>query len=346
MLRALRVGIIGAGRIGRQHAATAQAIAGCEVPIIADPFGDAAANVAAEFGIASSTLDHKDVIDHPDLDAVLICSSTDQHAIHIMEAAAAGKHIFCEKPVDLELATVDDALAAADAAGVLLQVGFNRRFDPSFARARAAVTGGEIGDVHTFHITSRDPGPPPAEYVAVSGGLFRDCTIHDFDMARFLVGCGGDGGPEVDEVYARGACRVEPYIGEAGDVDTAVTMLTFTDGTYGTIENSRKAVYGYDQRVEVFGSGGVVRAENVHEDTCTVGDADGMRSALPQFFFMERYAESYKNEVEAFLACVRDGDANAVPCTGNDGRMALAVALAAKKSMDENRPVKMREILS
>jgi myo-inositol 2-dehydrogenase/D-chiro-inositol 1-dehydrogenase len=267
---------------------------------------------------------------------VAICSSTDTHARIIIEAADAGKHIFCEKPIAYDLAKIDQALQAVEKAGVNLQIGFNRRFDPNFRRVRQMIAEGKVGEVHILRITSRDPAPPPIEYVKVSGGMFYDMTIHDFDMARFLTGS------EVEEVYAETAVRVDPRIGEAGDVDTAVVTLRFANGAIGTIDNSRKAVYGYDQRVEVFGSGGMVAVANNTLDTHIYSDADGIHTAKPLYFFLERYMDSFISEMRDFLSCVQQDCQPSV--TGMDGRAPVVMAKAATLSAKEHRPVKLSEV--
>ena len=257
MDKILNVGLIGAGRIGKVHAATlAYRIPSARVSAVADVNLAAAQQLAAQFGIPMATDDPAALLGNPEIDAVLICSVTGTHAQYIADAAAAGKHIFCEKPIALDLAQIDRALAAVAKAGVKLQIGFNRRFDANFARVRAAIVSGEIGQPALLHIVSRDPGPPPIDYVRASGGMFLDMTIHDFDMARFLIGS------EVEEVYVQAGITVDPAIGEAGDVDTAVIMLKFANGVIGTIDNCRRASYGYDQRVEVLGSKGAIATTN------------------------------------------------------------------------------------
>lgn len=248
-----------------------------------------------------------------------------------MEAAQAGKHIFCEKPVDLTPEKVSAVKAAVTKAGVKLQVGFNRRFDHNFAQVRKLVADGDVGDVHIIKITSRDPSPPPAEYAAVSGGMFLDMTIHDFDMARFLAGS------EVTEVYANATCLVDPAIGEAGDVDTAVISLKFANGAVGVIDNSRRAAYGYDQRVEVFGSKGAAVAQNDTPTNVTFMGEDAVKSDKPLYFFLERYMQSFRDEMLQFVDAVqKDTD---VPATVEDGMQSLLVALAAKRSVAEGRPI-------
>ena len=265
-----------------------------------------------------------------------MCSSTDTHARIVEEAATAGKHIFCEKPIDLDVGRVRSALDAVRAAGVALQIGFNRRFDHNFSTVQDKVTAGEIGQVHLVKITSRDPEPPPAEYVRVSGGLFLDMTIHDFDMARFLAGS------EVIAVSAAGVVLVDPSIGEAGDIDTAVVTLWFENGAIGVIDNSRQAVYGYDQRVEVFGSAGMVQAENDTSARVTRTGVEGSVSQKPLWFFLERYTQAFLSESEAFVAALREGTAPRV--TGEDGLKPILIGLAAQKSLREARVVRVEEI--
>jgi myo-inositol 2-dehydrogenase/D-chiro-inositol 1-dehydrogenase len=337
MKQMLNIGIIGAGRIGRAHAGNlAYRIPEANLVAISDIFVEVAEKLAAELGVPAAYQDSRRILDDQSIDAVLICSSTDTHAQLIEEAAQAGKQIFCEKPIALDLAKIDRALAAVDRAGVKLQIGFNRRFDPNFSRVQTIVAAGEIGEPHLLRITSRDPAPPPIAYVQVSGGIFLDMTIHDFDMARFLMG------REVETVYAAGCVLVDPAIGQAGDVDTAVITLHFTGGALGVIDNSRQAVYGYDQRVEVFGSSGVVNADNAYPNTATVSDANRVHRDLPLNFFMERYTESYVNEMRAFVRCVVDDTPPLV--TGLDGRIPVVMGYAAKKSLAEGRPVRLSEI--
>jgi myo-inositol 2-dehydrogenase/D-chiro-inositol 1-dehydrogenase len=303
---------------------------------ISDVFVEAAQKLAAELAIPAVYQDHRKILEDKSVEAVLICSSTDTHARFIEEAAEAGKQIFCEKPIALDLTRIDRALAAVQQAGVKLMIGFNRRFDPNFRRVRQIVAAGEVGEPHLLRITSRDPAPPPIEYVQVSGGIFLDMTIHDFDMARFLMG------REVEAIYAAGGVLVDPAIGLAGDVDTAAITLHFDGGALGVIDNSRQAVYGYDQRVEVFGSGGVVSADNAYPNTARVSDAQRVHRDLPLNFFMDRYVESYVEEMRAFVDCIVN-DAP-VPVTGLDGRIAVVMGYAAKKSLVEGRPVRLDEI--
>jgi myo-inositol 2-dehydrogenase/D-chiro-inositol 1-dehydrogenase len=336
-MKKVRVGVIGTGRIGRLHAQNlAFRVPGADLVAVSDVLVDAAERLAAELDVPAAYEDHRRIMDDPEIEAVIICSSTNTHASMIEESAAAGKHIFCEKPIALELPSIDRALAAVDKAGVNLQIGFNRRFDPNFRRAKEIVASGKIGDPHILRITSRDPQPPPIEYVRVSGGIFLDMSIHDFDMARFMVDS------DVNEIFAAAGVLVDPAIAEAGDFDTAVTILRYKNGVIGTIDNSRKAVYGYDQRVEVFGSEGMVAVANPTPDTIQVSGAQDVSSSLPLFFFVERYTESYVAEMNAFIECVLED--KTPPVSGHDGRVPVVMGYAAKKSCVENRPVKLSEI--
>ncbi|MCG8350515.1 MAG: inositol 2-dehydrogenase [Chloroflexales bacterium] len=337
MTSAINVGLIGAGRIGRVHAENLICrISQANLAVVADIGSASAQKCAADFRIPSVALDPAEILADPAIDAVLICSSTDTHAPLIIAAAQAGKHIFCEKPIALNLTDIDAALAAVERAGVKLQIGVNRRFDPNFKQVRELVAGGKIGTPHIVRITSRDPAPPPLEYIKVSGGLFLDMTIHDFDMARYLIA------DEVEEVYAVGGVLVDPAIGAASDVDTAVVTLRYAGGAIGVIDNSRRAVYGYDQRVEVFGSAGGVIVANNAPHQAVLSDAAGVHAAKPLHFFLERYTESYIAELQAFIEAIQY-DTNP-PVTGRDGRISVVMGLAAWKSYRENRPVKLSEI--
>lgn len=338
MTERINVGIIGAGRIGRVHAEhLAHRIPEANVVAIADVAIEAAKKCAAELHVPKAVADYRAILDDPDVAAVVICSSTDTHARFIEEAARAGKHIFCEKPIDYDLKKIDRALEAVVQAGVKLQIGFNRRFDPSFKRARDMVAEGKIGQPHIVRITSRDPAPPPLEYVKVSGGIFLDMTIHDFDMARYLIGS------EVEEMYATGGVLVDPGIGQAGDLDTVLVTLRYANGALGTIDNSRRAVYGYDQRIEVFGSAGGIVVTNRTPDNAIFSDAHGVHSALPLYFFIERYGEAFVAEMREFITCILEDKPPLV--TGVDGRVPVVMGLAAWKSYRENRPVKLSEIV-
>ena len=334
----IKVGVIGTGRIGKLHLENlAIRIPSAEVVAIADVFVEGAEEIADRFGIKTVTADYREIISNKDVEAVVICSPTDTHAQYTIEAAEAGKHIFCEKPLDLSIEKIQMVLDVIDKTGVKLMIGFNRRFDPNYAKVQQVVKDGKIGEPHILKITSRDPSPPPAEYIAVSGGMFLDMTIHDFDMARFVVGS------EVSEVYAKTNVLVDPAIGEAGDVDTAITILYFENGAIGTIDNSRKAVYGYDQRLEIFGSEGMVKIDNNTHDTHAYYNKEGSHGPLPLDFFMDRYVQSYAIEMEAFIQAVFNDET--VPVPGKEGLISVAIGLAAKRSALENRPVRLAEIL-
>jgi myo-inositol 2-dehydrogenase/D-chiro-inositol 1-dehydrogenase len=282
------------------------------------------------------TTDVDAVFGSDDVDAVAICSSTDTHVPLLFEAARCGKAIFCEKPISLDLGRVDEALAIVREAGVPIQIGFNRRFDSAHKSVRDAVADGLLGDVHVVRITSRDPAPPPIEYLKVSGGIFLDMMVHDFDMARYVTGS------EVVEVHALGAVRIDPAIGEAGDVDTAAVMLRHDDGCITMIDNSRRAVYGYDQRVEAFGSGGMAVSDNPLAHTGVRRTAAGTSAPLLPFFFLDRYIPSYIAQWLAFRDYVDGGGAS--PVTADDGRAPLVIGLAAWRSLREHRPVAISEI--
>lgn len=329
-MRTITVGVLGAGRIGRLHSENLFRMKGVRVKAITDPFVDFSGWPPGE--VATGT-DPELVLDDPEIEAVLICSPTPTHAPFTEAAAKAGKHIFCEKPVDLDPDRIRRTLSVVESAGVKMQVGFNRRFDPTFARVRQAVIDGDVGDIHIVKITSRDPEAPPVSYVQTSGGIFLDMTIHDFDMVRFVTGS------EVEEVLAFGAVLIDPAIGEAGDVDTAVTTLKMANGALAVIENSRQAVYGYDQRVEAFGSKGSAEAGNETANRVTFSGVGGVRRDNPLYFFLQRYQVSFMAELEAFFACIRDD--REPPVGGRDGLMSVLVGLAAAKSMAENRPVKV-----
>ncbi len=336
-MKQLKVGIIGAGRIGSLHAKSiCYNVPTAKVVGITDVFAENAKKVADELGIEKVYADYKEMLADPEVEAVLVCSSTDTHADIAIAAAKAGQHIFCEKPVDLTPSKVEAVIAAVKEAGVKLQVGFNRRFDHNFANIRSMVNDGKIGDVHIVKITSRDPEPPSAQYAAVSGGMFIDMTIHDFDMACFMAGS------EVTEVYANATCLVDPAIGEAGDVDTAIISLKCATGAIGVIDNSRRAAYGYDQRVEVFGSKGAAMASNDTPTNVVYMGADGVVADKPLYFFLERYMQSFRDEMLQFVDAVLED--KPVPATGVDGLNAILIALAAKKSVAEGRPVLISEI--
>lgn len=335
-LMTTRFAVLGCGRIGKMHAELlAQRVPGTSVSVVFDVVDAAAQSVGASIGarVASSLVE---AVTADDVDAVAICTSTDTHVEAMVAAAQAGKAIFCEKPISLAVSEVDRGLAAVDAAGVKLQIGFNRRFDPSHKAVADAVKHGAVGDVHLCNIHSRDPGAPPIEYIRVSGGMFNDMTIHDFDMARYVTGS------EVVEVYARGAVRVDPAIGEAGDIDTAVVLLTHANGALTTIDNSREAAYGYDQRVEAFGSKGMAASDNVHQFNSVLATDHGYARPPLENFFLERYTRSYLDQWDAFVEMViTDGPS---PASGADGRAPLVIGKAALTSLHENRPVTIAEI--
>lgn len=336
MSEKIKIGLVGTGRIGRLHARTLrQLVPNADLQVVTDVNLPSARECAALYGIPKVADSLDQILNDPAIQAVAICSSTDTHAPFITRAAQAKKHIFCEKPIAADLNAIDWALAAVEQAGVKLMIGFNRRFDANYARIKQAINAGEIGTPHLLHIISRDPAPPPIEYVKVSGGMFFDMTIHDFDMARFLLG-------EVETIYATAGVMVDPAIGAAGDVDTAVITLTFANGAIGTIDNSRKAVYGYDQRVEVFGSGGMVRSDNLYPNAVTFSGASQIARDLPLNFFMERYLASYQTELAAFIESVAKD--TVPPVTGRDGRVPVVMAMSALKSYREKQPVSLQDM--
>ncbi len=338
-MKKTKIGVIGTGRIGKVHTETiAESIPEAEVIAIADINISTAQKLADRFLIRSVSGNYRDVITNPEVDAVLICSPTNTHAQYIIEAAKAGKHIFCEKPIDLDLDTIQNALDAVEEYGVKLMVGFNRRYDSNFKKIKQMVIEGKIGEPHILKITSRDPAPPPPDYIAVSGGMFLDMTIHDFDMARFIVGS------EVTEVFAVAGVRIDERIGLAGDVDTAVITLKFENGALGVIDNSRQAVYGYDQRLEIFGSEGMVKVDNNAPDNHDYYSRDGVHSSLPLNFFMDRYIEAYASEIKEFCRAVAED--RPVSVGGKDGLLSVAIGLAAKKSLAAKRPVKVSEVFN
>lgn len=331
MTKPLRIAVAGVGRIGSMHATiVAQRTPGACLAAVFDVAQDLAQDVASSLGVDSaSSID--ELINSDDVDAIAICTSTDTHVDIAVQAAAAGKAIFCEKPISMSLAEVDRCLTAVDSAGVAFMVGFNRRFDPSHKAVRDAVADGRVGEVRLAHIISRDPAPPPISYIKVSGGMFIDMTIHDFDMARYVVGS------PVVRVMAQGAVRVDPAIGEAGDVDTAVTVLTHANGVITTIDNCRQASYGYDQRVEVFGSLGSASSQNLRKNSTEILTAAGGGTEVLPDFFIERYEAAYLLEWQAFVSYVRDGGPSPVP--GEAGRAALVLGEAAWASVRSGVPV-------
>ena len=334
----VNIGIIGAGRIGKVHAASiTNHVQGARVVAVADPFmTEATVTWAAGLGIENAYEDYRKILSDETIQAVLVCSSTDTHADIAIEAIRAGKHVFCEKPVSQDLGKIRDVMEALAGTDVRFQVGFNRRFDHNFEAVRNAVAAGKVGDVHLVRITSRDPDAPPLEYVKVSGGMFLDMTIHDFDMVRYLTGS------EVTEVYACGDALVNPAIKDAGDIDTAIITLRLASGAMAVIDNSRKAAYGYDQRAEVFGSKGQAAVTNDAPSTAVISTAEGVTGEKPLYFFLERYMASFSKEVSLFVEAIEKG--TQVPVDINDGLQPVLIAKAAKRSLDENRPVRISEI--
>jgi len=324
----------GAGRIGAIHAANLAASPDAALRYVVDVNEGAAQALAAKHGASVTTTDA--ALADPDVGAVIIASSTDTHADLAMAASRAGKAIFCEKPIDLSLARVDACLAAVRQAGVPMLVGFNRRFDPSFAALKSRIDAGEIGAVEQVMITSRDPGLPPMEYLKVSGGQFRDMTIHDFDMARWLLG------EEPAELFAYGAALVDPAVGALGDIDSCMVLLRTESGRMAHINNSRRATYGYDQRIEVLGSLGRLSAGNRSETTVELANGQAVSTDKPLHFFLERYADAYRRELAAFIAAVNGK--GPMPVGAEDGRRALVLAEAALLSLREGRSVNLAEI--
>jgi len=331
----VKFAVAGLGRIGKIHLENLLLMEDVEVVAVMDPMAECR-EYAKEKNIPHITATYEDLLVVAPFDSVVICSPTDTHADYVEMAAKAGVHVFCEKPLDLSMQRVVEVLKVVKEANIKLMLGFNRRFDKEFSKVHESVMEGAVGEPHLVKITSRDPGAPPVSYIEKSGGLFLDMTIHDFDMARFVVG------KEIEEVYAKGAVLVDPAIGKAGDIDTAVVTLTYTDGTMAVIDNSREAAYGYDQRIEVFGSKGMVQADNNYEDSHRLYTNKGVLGALPLHFFLERYAEAYKSEMSSYVKSLKNGEA--VPVNGNDGLLSLQIGLAAIKSLKEKRPVKIAEI--
>jgi len=331
----IRFGLLGAGRIGKVHAKAVTGDADAKLVAVADAFPAAAQAIAGQYGCDVRSID--EIAAARDIDAVVICTPTDTHADLIEQFVKAGKAVFCEKPIDLSLARVKSCLDVVRAHKGMLMVGFNRRFDPHFRAVRAEIDKGSIGDVEMVVITSRDPGAPPVDYIKRSGGIFRDMTIHDFDMARFLLG------EEVEEVVATAAVLVDPEIGKAGDFDSVQVMLRTKSGRQAVISNSRRATYGYDQRIEVHGSKGMAAAENQRPVSIEVANGNGYTRPPLHDFFMTRYTEAYAAEIASFIAAI-GGKGKAEP-SGEDGLIALALADAAVKSVAEKRVVNMAEVL-
>lgn len=330
----LKVGLLGAGRIATVHAKSITAHRDSTLVAVADVITLNADRLAAEFG--GRVDDAEAIIADPQIDAILIATSTDTHVGFIEAATAAGKAVLCEKPVDLDLARARACRDAVGRTGRPVMIGLNRRFDPSFAALRKSLGADEIGTAELLSLTSFDPAPPPLDYIAVSGGLYRDMMIHDFDMANFLMG----DAPET--VIAAGSSLVDPEIGAAGDVDTAVVTLRYSDGRIAVIKNSRRAAYGYDQRIEILGSKGLLQAQNITESSVVKSTAEGVIGAKPVHFFLERYTAAYLREWDAFVRAVMDD--TPMPVTLQDGIAALAMAEAADKSSKTGLPVRLSEI--
>lgn len=326
----MKLVVLGAGRIGQVHAANIHHHPATTLHAVVDVNEAAARSLAERYGARAGT-DAEAALRDPDVAGALICTSTDTHVEMLELCARYGKPTFCEKPIDLDLERVDACLGHVRAAGIPLVLGFNRRFDPHFRALKAALDDGAVGRIEVLKITSRDPAPPPPDYVKVSGGLFRDMMIHDLDMARFLLG------EEPVELYATGSCLVDPDIARAGDVDTAMVVLRTARGALCHIDNSRRAAYGYDQRIEAFGEKGMLQAENPRPTTVRRATEEGVVTDRPPWFFLERYAEAYRAELEHFIDVARGAARPAVG--GDDGRAALALADAAARSLAEGRPV-------
>ena len=335
MKRRINIAVIGTGRIGSVHTRNlARSIHEANLVAICDIRLEVAQAVADELGIERVVRDYHELLQDKDIEAVLIATNTDTHAFIVKDAALAGKHIFCEKPLALDLADVDDVMQTIQQTGVKLQIGFNRRFDKSLQRVREIVASGEIGRPCIMHIVNRDPEPPSLEYAKTSGGMFLDMSIHDFDMARFQIG-------EVEEIYAIGNVLLAPYLEDIGDVDIDIITLRFENGTIGSIDNSRQCVFGYDQRLEVFCTHGNAMAGNEYEHTTIKGDGTGYHTAKIPHFFIQRYADCYITEVRQFLQAVRDD--NPVSPSGEDSRKAVLLGLAAWESLHQNRPISLKD---
>ena len=331
----INLALLGAGRIGSIHGRNARQHPDVNLVGLFDPYSPNADQLANELGCDQLTLD--DAFDREDIDGILICSATDTHADFIERAANAGKHVFCEKPVDLSLERVQACIDRVSGSTRAIMVAFNRRFDPNFSALQHQIAQGAIGEIELVNIISKDPGPPPVEYIQVSGGLFRDMTIHDFDMARYLLG------ESITSVSAEASCLVDAGIAEAGDSDTAIVNMTSVNGKLVQISNSRRANYGYDQRIEVHGSKGLLIAENVNEHTLSHYDQQGKHSAKPLYFFLERYEAAYRRELSQFIQHIGDPSANPIP-TLEDGLQSLRLAEAAIQSNETGRRIRMDTI--
>ncbi|MFW9822243.1 MAG: inositol 2-dehydrogenase [Candidatus Thorarchaeota archaeon] len=338
MIKKYSVGVIGAGRMGKIHIENIiHNIPGLKLKVVADKNIDNGMKQWAEkVGIPLLIYDADDIFNDPEIEAIVIASSTDTHVEFIQKAAQLKKDVFCEKPIDTDLKKIKKILEIVKNEGIKLMIGFNRRFDKNFKRVRELVSSGEIGTPQIVKVTARDPALASIEYLKSSGGMFFDMTIHDWDMVRFQTGC------EVEEVYAAGAALVDPEVEKIGDIDTAAVILKLDNGAIGMIDNSRQAVYGYDQRVEVFGSKGSAVADNEPTNTVRLYTADKIKEDNIPYFFLQRYMESYAQELQTFYESLRD---NIEPSpTGEDGLINAIIATAVQKSFEENRPVKISEI--
>ncbi|WP_244527716.1 inositol 2-dehydrogenase [Virgibacillus chiguensis] len=329
------VGVIGAGRIGRLHINNMRNMPNVRLKTVSDPQADHMKDWFSESGVENLTKDYKNIIDDPEINVVFICAPTSLHVQIITEAAKAGKHIFCEKPICFSDENTCKAHKVVKQAGVKFQLGFNRRFDRNFAKTKELVKNKAIGDLHILKIQSRDPEPPSLEYVSHSGGIFMDMSIHDFDMARFISGS------EVEEVYVVGGALINPEFKQYEDIDTALITLKFENGLVGVIDNSRQAVYGYDQQLEAFGSKGSAKVNNEKESSVEVLLKEGVKSSNPLHFFLERYNDAFIEEVEQFFEAINNDEE--VPCGFVDGIMAQRIASAAKESLLTGLPIKVEK---
>ena len=336
----VRVGIIGTGRIGKVHIRALNSMLDhARIVAVADPYLDekAVRDLVVSPEPVKFTKNVDEIFTDPGVDAVFICTPTDTHVEYSLKAIAAGKHVFCEKPVDRTLEEIRKVMAALEGKNLKYMVGFNRRYDHNFAAARKATKDGKIGKVEFVRVTSRDPGLPSMDYLKGSGGMFLDMTIHDFDMVRYQAGS------DIDEIFVESAVLVDPAVGEIGDIDSAAIVLKMKNGSLAVIENSRRACYGYDQRCEVFGSDGLITVTNDAPSNATISGADGVHAEKPYYFFLERYEQAYHDEVEEFIDAVEND--TEVPAGIYDGLMGVAAAVAANLSMKEHRPVKLSEII-